>query len=334
MTLALAASLPVYAAPEISFQLQLKYEEAQKLLDSKEWPEAAIVLRRIIEEAPRYAPAAIDLARALVYAGRREEALSILSAASEREQPNRPDRKREVLIRRARVISRAFLTMDSFQIYQEGINFLQAKKFRNANERFEVVLKREPDNVEVLQRLGQCALIDGDFDSASERFKLARKLNPWQPEIRLWLGRALQQRGELAAAVNELQDAFTSLPNSELAAVWLADAWVASGKRALIIPMLERHLKTNPLHVQALLELARQRYFQEPQSLWSVRRELQLAMSRIELYAPARTQTSEGELGVDLRDAVTLKSEIEALLQRVEAKQMPASEPSSAPEPL
>src|SRR5262245_37270554 len=68
-----------------SVEASTDYHEAQALLSKKKWAEAAIVLRKVMKESSDPTPAAVDLARALIYSGRREEALSILGQAANRE---------------------------------------------------------------------------------------------------------------------------------------------------------------------------------------------------------------------------------------------------------
>jgi tetratricopeptide (TPR) repeat protein len=311
------------AQAELSWNGQLKYQEAQALLAKRKWPEAAIVLSPIFKEAPEDQRIVMDLAKALVFSGRREEALSVLSQASHREKG---DRKAN-LTRRERVISRLFLTSATFQIYQDGLNFLRVKKYHQARERFEKALAAEPDNIEVLTRIGQCMVMEGDFDSAAERLRLAKKLNPYEPVIWLWLGRALQQRGERVAALEELQAADRELENSELAPVWLSEAQSAAGQKNQAIQTLENDVHTQPLHLMSLLALAKLRYGElatakETQNTWTVRKDLQVAGSRLAQYEAQESNRTklEGELGLDLRDPVELKNEIQALLDRVEGR--------------
>jgi predicted Zn-dependent protease len=303
---------------EMPFALQLKYEEAQTLMNHQKWPEAAIILQGVLKEAPHYSPAAIDLARSLVYSSRREEALSVLEEAVSHEKGPR----RAVLIRRERVLARLFVTNETFQGFQEGVNFLDARKFGSACERLAQVLEREPDNVEILTRLGQCRLLDGDADSAAERLRLARKLSPHEPQVRLWLGRALQQRGEIEEALTELRSARQELKDSELAAIWLAEALASNGQRTAATDVLDQDVKQNPMHVESLYTSARLKYIaiqkENPQALWAVRRDLQLALSRLDDHSSVGGPGDE--LSYPQQDPKAIKADVQALLRRVEAR--------------
>jgi tetratricopeptide (TPR) repeat protein len=314
------------ARAEVPISLGSDYQEAQELLSRRKWAEAAVVLRKVLKSAPEFASGALDLAKALVYSGRREEALSVLTEAANRERGQR----RAILVRRVRVLSRLFLSNTTFQMFQEGFNLLLARKYGAARDRFERALAQEPDNVEVLTRVGQCLVMDGDYDSAAERLRLARKLSPHEPEVRLWLGRALHQRGELNEAVDELRLAASGLEGSELAPVWLAEALTSAGQRAAALQTLEQDLKAQPYHVLALFTAARLRFQATDgavtpsaagaQALWAVRRDLQLALSRLPRYSSAELPRFEGELGLDLRDSGGLKKDIDGLLKRVDSR--------------
>ena len=293
--------------------------EAQSYLNQRKWPEAAILLRKVLRQNPDSARTAEELTRALLYSGRREEALSVFGQVMLKTR----SRDRAALERRARVMSRIFLTQDSAQLFQEGMMQLLEKKYRLALEKFNKAVESEPDNVEVLLRLGQCLLLEGDPDSAAERLKLARKLNPYEPEIHLWLGRALKLQGDFKEAITELKFASEKLPGSSLAPVWYADALAASGASSSAIPLLEKDARNYPDHVRSIVAATRMRISatspRDITGLWNIRRELQAAFSRLGDYMshPALPE-QEGELNVDLRDEAEMKTEIVAQLGQLE----------------
>lgn len=224
-------------------------------------------------------------------------------------------------MRRTRVISRLFLSNAAFQAYQEGVNFLSARKYRDAQKQLERALDLESSNVEILVRLGQSLAMEGDYDSAAERLRLAKALNPFEPELKLWLGRSLHQRGELPEAIEELRSAYESLPGSELAPAWYAEALSSASQRIAAIQLLEGDTRDHPFHLVGLITLARLRLQgaapHESQPLWEAKRDLQVAMSRLEKYPSSK---SEGELSVDLRDPTKLKSDIQALIQGIDSR--------------
>jgi len=313
-----ARSAESLSGPEFQIYQNSDYFEAKQLLTKRKWNEAAIVLRTVLQRSPDFTPAAVGLANALAYSGRREEALSILGQMIGKESP----KSRNALISRTRVLSKVFLVKETFQIYQDGLNFLFAKKTRAARDKFEKALKLEPDNVEILTRLAQCMVLDGDFDSASERLRLARKLNPYEPEVKAWLGRALSQRGEAMDALTELQVAQRETPLSEMTAIWLAEALQNSGQKTQAIQVLEENIHTYPNHVAALFELEKMRMTEASVSdrklAQLMSRELRLGLSRVSVYPDIFRALSE-DLALDVRpSSAELKESLEKLLAKLE----------------
>ena len=289
------------------------------LIARKKWEEAVVVLKRSLDTNPSV-EGSLDLSRALFYSGRREEALAALARAVEKARGS----DKQALMSRASVISRQFLTKETFQVYEDGLNFLQARKYRAARDRFEKALEQERDNVDVLVRSGQCLELEGDHDSAAERLRIARRLNPSEPESSLWLGRALLFRGELQGALDELRAAKLAMPGSELAQVWYAEALVQSGNRVAAISQLEKDLRETPMNVLALATLSRLKLDaagRDREMLASVRRDLQLARSRIDGYMTSKAPvTSDDELSIDLKEPVELVSKLDDLDKKLEAR--------------
>ncbi|MEK7399842.1 MAG: tetratricopeptide repeat protein [Candidatus Poribacteria bacterium] len=298
------------------------HTEAKALMEKRKWGEAAIVFRSILKEAPGSIDATMGLARSLVLSGRREESLAVLHQANGFERGN----SKKVVVRRIRVLSKLFLTSETFQTYQDGLNFLVARQYRNAISSFERALVHEPDNVEILTRIGQSQILDGDYDSAAERLKLAKRLNPFEPEIKLWLGRAMHQRGELNDGLAELKSARSELEESETAALWLADVFLSLGQKAAAIQILEEDVKKKPFHLLSLIGLARLRSrnnIKDSQELWMARKTLQLALSRLEKYSQQHQPKiiENNKLSLNLPQSVTdLKTEISKLMEQVENK--------------
>ena len=307
---------------------QSDYTEAKQLLSKRKWAEAVIVLRSVHRKSPEFAPGAIELARALVYSGRREEALSVLSQSAFHQKGAR----KNALVDRVHVISRLFLTTKTHHVYQEGLNLLEARKYKPARELFERALEAEPDNVEVLMRIGQCLVLEGDYDSAAERLRLAKRLDPFELEVNLWLGRALHQRGELPDALGELKGAYEGLERSERAPLWYADALVTSGARRAAVTVLEGDARTEPFHLPGMIYLAKLRIelFRDGEdSLWNARRDLQVALSRLPKYGTLETVRYESELGIELRESsAELKERVLVVLSQLDTRLAPDLTPS------
>ncbi|MGE0614285.1 MAG: tetratricopeptide repeat protein [Bacteriovoracia bacterium] len=294
--------------------------EITRLLDEKKWAEAVIALQGVLKENPRDLPRVLDLARALTYLNRREEAVTAIQNAARTAART----ARVTLGRRARVLAGFFLTNETFQIYQDGLTFLLAEKSRDAERLFTQALRKEPDNVRILTRMAQASMMEGSVDSAIEYLKNAGRLNPEEPEIRLWLGRAHFRRGELEAAIAHLQFAQTGLPRSELAPIWYAEALAADGNTAFALEMLKKDAKDQPLHLQSLVKSAELRVGSsatvKPDALWAARADLQVVLSRLGEYQNLPAAMFETDLGLPAQDAAKLKQRTEALLRDIETK--------------
>ena len=297
---------------------EVEAETAKSLMTKKKWPEAIELLKKEAQYDPGNVELVSDLAKALLFSGRREESLDTLRKAAAKQGKE----KRELLLKRARISSRTFLTNTTFQIYQDGLNLLWAKRFKPARERFEKVLETEPDNAEILTRLGQCLLLEGDFQRAIERLEVARKLTDQEPEVRLWLGRALHHKGLMKEALAELSSVQKEIPDSEKAVDWLADTHFAVGQKSQAIRILEQDLKIHPLHVSGLVALAKFKYSlngRDIQQVWSVRKDLQVAQSRLEKYSTLPRKI-DSDFGLYYKNADETALEIKNLLAKVDER--------------
>jgi tetratricopeptide (TPR) repeat protein len=222
------------------------------------------------------------------------------------------------------VIHRLFLTNKTYQEYQEGVNLLIGRKYSSAREKFEKALVEEPDNGEILLRAGQSALLDNNTKEALKYLRTTRKLNPYCLDTRLWLGRALHLSGAPQLALGEFQDVHKGMPKSEWATVWLAETLSSLGQTNYALILLENDIKQRPLHVTSLITNAKLRFQIKSQSsdnLWTARKNLQLALSRLEAYYKLDPMETEGALWIDQRKPVAdLRSELHRLLQATQLK--------------
>lgn len=299
--------------------LGVEYSEAKAHIDKKRWPEAVVVLRKLYQDKPSSIPVILDLAYALAYLGRREEALNILIRTAQSSQ----GKKKQFFIRRVQVLSETFLTNETFQKYQNGIHFLTHSQLREARSHLLRALKDEPDNVEILFRQAQAFLLDGDFDSAVNDLFTAEKLNPYRMEIKLWLGRALMWKNNTTVGLEKLKESFIELKGNDLAATWYAEALLAVGQRKSAIDILESQSKKYPLSILSLMSLAKFRLSATNASksvYWKARSDLQLALSRFDDYSfqPLQLIPSSPD---------KLKKEIETLLRDIENRIQTSSAP-------
>ncbi len=294
--------------------------EGRALISQKKWPEAVVALRKAAERPGASLESVALLSAALTRTGRRAEALSALRAAAEREPK---EVKKKELLARARVLSQTFLTNGCFQLYQDGLELLQVRKTRLSCEKLKQAQDKEPDNAAIIMRLAQCQVLEAEEDSALEHLRLARSLLDEEPQIPLWMGRAYHQRGEFKSALIELRSAYKAQPRSEQTVMWLAETLVAHGDSAGALHVLEDHVRANPMHVGALTQSVRVRMGlgrTDTTSLWGIRKDIQLGMSRLSGYFKDQ---KPGPSELELRDLVVegaLRSDLDKLLQQVEAR--------------
>lgn len=217
-------------------------------------------------------------------------------------------------IKKINLISRFFLYNKSFQIFQEGMNLITSKKYQTAIEKFEKALLDEPDNLEILLRLGQALMMESKYGMAVRYLKEAKRINPFDLEVRVWLGRAYHMNKMEKEAFFELSQVYESKYSFELLYVWLAESLSMLGQVSKAIKILIDDLKSNPLHLLSLTALARLRIQfsilqlnQEAQLLMLARQNLQLVLSRLDLYQPLLLSPSKEDL----------KIEVEKLLQQI-----------------
>ncbi len=290
--------------------------QIDRLMREKKYTEATILIRAVIQDSTLSVndslPFVLKLSEALSRSGRREEALVLLGQYATQTSGVR----QQGLIRRANVLSRMFLTEASFRTHQEGVNLLRALKVDAATEKFNSVFLSEPDNVEVLIRLGQCQLLKKEVTPAIERFRQARRLLPREPEIQLWLGRALQVKGDLTEGLEILLGAYKEFNQKEVAIVWVTEALWGAGQKNKALRILEEEVRRHPEHLWSITRWARYKLSitRDPQSLAALRRSLNTALSQVDGYLENRMNETEFTSGLPLIRREELKSEIKSLL--------------------
>jgi tetratricopeptide (TPR) repeat protein len=289
-----------------------RLSEAEALLRKKQWAEAVPVLRRLMKELPGFLPVVFELARAQTELGRRAEALTLLKEAHSRER----GRNRAEIERRIARISKVFLKSETLQLHEDGVQLLRARKWSEARQRFQKASLLEPDHVELLLREGQVLVLLEQIAPGDEKLTRALELNPFEPETKLWLGRARVLGQKRESGIQFLEDAAALLPRSELTRIWLAEAYLENKQRDLARSTLERHVQAHPLHVAALIALARLYAGDSKKpALQESSRLLQLALSRVDQY-----RNPEGESGLALFGSEELKGRVQALISETDMK--------------
>lgn len=295
------------------------YDQAKAYLSKKQWSQAADLLKVIANGTRGVPELALDLSKALFNLGNRAEAVQTLIQYASHER----GAIATTLTSRARLMTKIFRSEDAYGFYQEGVNFLMEKRYPEAIEKFETAVKREPDNVEILLRLGQTMELAGDHNRALDRLAHAKKLSVQEPEVHLWYGRSLHKKGQLEDAHKELLISYKELPRSEFAPNWLSEVMLDRGDREKAIALLERDLSLEPMHLLTVTNLVKYRLGvpgTQVELLKKSKRELEKALERVDKYLSPDLAPFESELGLDLRDPHGMKGEIQTLQTRVDAR--------------
>jgi len=275
-------------------------------------------LRELRDQNPQEISTAYALASVLTRLGQRTEAVHFLQQLAEQSQ----GLERARIISKSLILSRTFVTNGSFERFQEALSAFLAKKYRIAQDKFERVLIDEPQNCEVLIKLGQCLTLEDEIEGAIEKFLMAKAINPLDSEVSLWLGKAYLALSNSKDALQEFKSLDAKLRLTEVAVLALAEAQVLAGAPSLALKTLHAELEKNPFHVQALWYSAKIKLLllkPEHDGLWSARKDLQLALSRLASYDSMERPEWELTSGV-YRTSSELKLEIQTLFEQVQSK--------------
>ena len=218
----------------------------QQLAEEGQWEEAILRFRAGLLERPGDLTLLFGLSKTLALAGRREEGLTLLEVAYTRE---RVAKRKAELERRLQVLAHLFLSNAQQQVYFEGVTLLLSQRYADALARFEKVNVAEPYQADVLFRLAQLNVLQGNPETAVEFFNQANRFSRPTPARRLWLARAYDLKGDMVRARQE----FGSLPaslESSLKTYWYADFLRRSGKLQVARLVLERGLKKDPQEIR------------------------------------------------------------------------------------
>ena len=86
-------------------------------------------------------------------------------------------------------------------------------KFHDAIEKFKVVLRINPDNIDAMMRLAIAAIQIHQFDTAADYFRRVLNKQPDNPEIHFHLGSVLDETGDFEGAIHHLKQAITIAPD-------------------------------------------------------------------------------------------------------------------------
>jgi tetratricopeptide (TPR) repeat protein len=249
----------------VSISFAGEYDDARLLLSAQKWAEALPILKALNEEEPESITIAQDLAQVFLRLNRREEALELL--------------KKHKLNRPAEIAARTFLSKESFHFYQQGLDWLGKRAYSQACERFERALERDQTHIEILLRLSQCEILEGNADLALKNLEQLERIHGKTTESQAWRARAGALRGrneEAIALLASLVTSKTSEPLTELIPLWWGEALLAAGKKSAALNVFEADLRRNPNHLQTGLAAIRIRLSQteSPNQVMSIQKDL------------------------------------------------------------
>jgi len=300
-----AVAAPAKKAPaNLAFQ---NYAKGTELTAKKKWPEALEKFQAAIDLNPTYIDAYIEWARTAVMAGRRREGLERLTAAL---TVARTAAERDRIGKERDSLSDIFYTNDTFQLYQNGLNYLRLERAGSAIDALEKALLTEPDNVAVLYAYGRALQADDRRKEALAAFERAFALNEGNNDLRLDLSEALiGQNPERASQL--LQPILEPLTER---AAWLeAQALSSMKKNKDAAEYLRISFEKNPSWQMAPFWLGRL-YANEASGAWNARKYLMTFLKRTEKAAePDLPEPSSPEV----RRLRTARAEAEQILTRV-----------------
>ena len=135
--------------------------------------------------------------------------------------------------------------------------YLRQDKPKNAVEKYEFILSRDPNHVPALTNLGISLASLGRQEEAQARFEKAIKLDPGSVEANLGFGKWLITQGKFKEAVNILATFLELRPHIKEGVHFLGLALAKEGNCQNAIPLLEKASKTGPYFSEALIALGR-----------------------------------------------------------------------------
>ncbi|MGZ3693455.1 MAG: tetratricopeptide repeat protein [Bdellovibrionota bacterium] len=308
LALVLFVFIPVgHAAKSQSGLAYQNYTRGVELAAHKKWKDALEKFQSAIDLNPAYVASYIEYARTAVMAGERTKGLQKLTAALEfarsREDRERIGKERDSL-------SEIFYTNETFQLYQNGLNYLKLDRGSSALEALEKALKTEPDNVMVLTAYGRTLRDQDRIREAQEVLERALVLNDGKREVKVELAEIfLAAKPEKSLQL--IKPMLENLKEERIASIY-AQGLSATKRNREAIEFLKSSYEKQPSWVFAPLWLGKL-YAQEPDGGWNARKYLMIFLRRTEVETQGATIDSSPE-ALKIKAA---RAEAEAILARV-----------------
>lgn len=297
---------PSYAKPNAAFQ---NYSKGMELADKKKLTEALEQFELAIKANPAYVSAQIEWARTAVLLGKRREALEKLNTAITTLK-NRDDK--EKIARERESLSDIFYTNETFQQYQNGLNYLKLDRTGSATEALEKALKTEPENLLILSAYAKALMAEEKQKEATEVLEKALYLNAGRKEIRISLAEILLSQNPERSVFLVKPVIESALPDEEASWVY-AKALSALKKNREAIDYLKGVVDQQPSWIMGSFWLGKM-YSLEHDGSWNARKYLMTFLKRSEAY----TTPSVGEnISAEARRWKLARAEAEEILERV-----------------
>jgi tetratricopeptide (TPR) repeat protein len=306
LALALLVAAPDAAFAKSSLAYQ-NYTRGVELAAKKQWAEALQKFQSAIDLNPAYVASYIEWARAAVRLGRRREGLEKLSASLEFARG--AEEKKKLEKERAN-LSEIFYTNETFQQYQDGLNYMRLERSSSAVEALERALKTEPDNLLVLGAYAEALQAEERQRDALAVLERAFALNESNRKIRVELAKSsLAQNPERTLS---LLKPLAEEPEQE-EITWLrAQALSALKRNKEAIELLRTAYERQPSWLYAPYWLGKL-YAIEADGSWNARKYLMTFLKRSEVLE----DKEKIEATAEIRKLRAARAEAEAILVRV-----------------
>jgi tetratricopeptide (TPR) repeat protein len=283
------------------------YTRGTELALHKKWEDALKQFQSAIDLNPAFVTSYIEYARTAVMMGKRQLGLQKLDAAIEitrsKEDKERIQRERENL-------SDIFYTNETFQQYQNGLNYLKLDRPRSALDALEKALRTEPDNLLVLTAYAKALKLEERPKDSMAALERALELNSSKREVRLDLAEAsLGPTPERSLSL--LQPLQGSIAD-ERAVILKAQALSQLKRNREAIETVRVLYDKQPTALYASFWLGKL-YAREPNGAWNARKYLMTFLRRSEPQA----LSWKDDLGSEARLLKGARGEAELLLANV-----------------
>ena len=136
--------------------------------------------------------------------------------------------------------------MDIQKAIRKAIEHHQMGNLQEAEGSYKKILKKQPDNPDVLHLLGVLFSQRGDYESAVRYITKALQFNPSNVNVYYNLGNAFQRKGDVDSAINSFQKALQLNPNLPDVHYNLGTAFQEKGQLDKAIVSFRKALRFNP----------------------------------------------------------------------------------------